>query len=217
MCIQLPKTQRNMKKYLLILMFSTFINLLLGSCSKAEDIINQENENNPPKGQLDQELIGVWKKSSLEKNTSGGFTGGYLWKEYRFKADGTYQFLIKNFSIFSKNISFLFESGTWSVKDGQLTVKPIKGQDQEWSKGSGGLTSQWGAIVKNVSRKKETITYTYDWKYWEGTNTTDLQLHFSKETVRDGTFSDATSQVWYYQSFSNEYPAYMTLPPGFKW
>lgn len=200
-----------MKKLLLLLAAFT----VLASCAKSST--EPDEDKDPPPGQIDKALLGVWKKSSLEKNSAGGNTGGYLWQEYRFNANGSYQYLVKIFSVFTSNIYFLYESGTWSVNGSQLTISPSKGKDQEWSKSAQGGTSQWGSLVKSSSRNLEKVTYTYGWKYWEGTNTTDLQLHYAKETVRDGTYSDASSQQWYYQAFTNNYPSYMTLPPGFEW
>ena len=202
-----------MKKYLLLL---TIAFAVLASCAKSNPTPDEDSNNNPP-GEIDKKLLGIWKKSSLEKNSAGGNTGGYLWQEYRFNDNGTYQYLVKVFSVFTSNIYFLYESGTWSVSGSQLNINPVKGKDQEWSKSAQGSTNQWGSLVKSSSRNLEKVAYTYGWKYWEGTNTTDLQFHYSKETVRDGTFNDAAAQLWYYQAFTNDYPSYMTLPPGFEW
>lgn len=203
-----------MKKHLLLLAMAFMV---LASCAKSSPTPDDDNNNNPPAGQIDEKLLGIWKKSSLEKYTSGGYTGGYFWQEYRFNANGTYQYLVKVFSVFSSDIYFLYESGSWSVSGTQLTVNPTKGKDQAWSKSTNGATSEWGSLTTNSSRQLEKVTYTYGWKHWEGTGTTDLQLHYAQETVRDGTFSDAATQQWYYQSFANTYPSYMTLPPGFEW
>ena len=203
-----------MKKYHFLLAIAFAV---LAACSKSSTTPDDDNSNNPPVGQIDKTLLGIWKKSLLETNSNGGYTGGYLWQEYHFNTNGTYQYLVKIFSVFTSNIYFLYESGTWSVSGSQLIVNPIKGQDQEWSKHASGLTSQWGTLVKSTSRKLEKVTYDYGWKIWTGTSSTDLQLHYSEETVRDGTFSNATDKQWYYQAFSNSYPSYMTLPPGFKW
>lgn len=203
-----------MKKYLLLLAIAFTV---LASCAKSSPAPDDDPNHNPPAGQIDEALLGIWKKSSLETYTTGGYTGGYFWQEYRFHANGTYQYLVKVFSVFNSSIFFLYESGTWSVNGTQLTVNPVKGQDQEWSKSASGFTNEWGSLMNNSSRELEEVTYTYGWKYWEGTGITDLQLHYSEETVRDGTFSDASTQQWYYQAFTNDYPSYMTLPPGFEW
>lgn len=197
-----------MKKYLLL--FPALFFLLLASCTEEAD---DDNSDNTPVGEIDPDLVGLWTRYRLETYTTGGNTGGYFRQEYLFNADGTYQYLLKHYSVFSTPIIFLYESGNWGVNDNQLTIKPTKGQDQEWSK-MDGSTSSWGNKLSTSARTLETITYTYGGKYWEGTNTTDLELQYSKETVRDGSFSNSTEQVWYYQNRSE---SLINLPPGFSW
>lgn len=199
-----------MKTYLLL--FTALFFLLLTSCSEDG---GDDNPNDAPIGKIDPAVVGLWTRYRLETYTTGGNTGGYFRQEYRFNADGTYQYLLKHYSVFSTPIIFLYESGKWGVSDNQLTltIKPTKGQDQEWSKVAGN-TNSWGSQLSTSSRTLETITYTYGGKYWEGTNTVDLALSFTKETVRDGSFSDTSIQAWYYQSREE---SMINLPPGFSW
>lgn len=199
-----------MKKYLMLI--PTLFFLLLASCT--EDV-DDDNPVDTPVGEIDPNLVGLWTRYRLETYTTGGNTGGYFRQEYRFHADGTYQYLLKHYSVFTTSIIFLYESGKWGVSDDQLTltIKPTKGQDQEWSKVDGS-TSSWGSKLSTSPRTLETITYNYGGKYWEGTNTIDLALNYTRETLRDGSFSDASIQAWYYQSREE---SMINLPPGFSW
>lgn len=196
-----------MKKYLLL--FPVLCFLLLTSCTEEDN----GNPDNTPVGEIDPALVGLWTRYRLETYTAGGYTGGYFRQEYSFNADGTYQYLLKHYSVFSTPIIFLYERGNWGVNDNQLTIKPTKGQDQEWSKVDGNTTS-WGSKLSTSTRTLETITYTYGGKYWEGTNTIDLAMSYTRETVRDGSFSDSSLQAWYYQSRDE---SLINLPPGFSW
>ncbi len=192
------------------MLYFMLISLCLSSCTEE---IDDKKQDPTPSGEIDPALVGLWTRYRLETYTSGGNTGGYFRQEYRFNENGTYQYLLKHYSIFSTSIIFLYESGNRWVTGDQLTIKPSKGKDQEWSKVNGS-TSSWGSQLSTSERTLETITYTYGGKYWEGTDTIDLALIYSRETVRDGSFSNSSENAWYYQSRDE---SLITLPPGFEW
>ncbi|MFT3822883.1 MAG: lipocalin family protein [Chitinophagaceae bacterium] len=136
-------------------------------------------------------IVGLW--ADYKSETSGYFsngspmlTAGYFRKEYVFKADGTYLFRTKNWSVFMKEILFIYETGTWKVNGNQLTISPKQGRGEWWSKAASGRTSEWGSKLKASTYKLQTVTYTFELHYFSGTKETDLILLSNNPTERDG-------------------------------
>lgn len=171
-------------------------------------------------------IVGLWTYYIVE--TNGGYyangiyvtnyTAGYFRKEYTFYADGTYRFLEKDWSVNMKDIFFAYETGTWKVAGNKLTIKPSNGKNESWSKSASNRTNEWGSLVKATERKLETITYTYDLHYYEGSKETSLLLYYNKDTERDGTLSSKNDKG-YYWSFSprtGDKVSLIDMPPGKK-
>lgn len=138
-------------------------------------------------------VTGLW---TYNFNETSGYSngmpltsGGYFKKEYLFKADGTYQYRAKNWSVFVKDILFVNETGTYTVNGNQLTITPVKGSGQWWAKAASGRTEGWGRYQKASDHPLEKITYTYEIKYLSGMEQNYLILKANKSTARDGSQS----------------------------
>ncbi|MDR6784950.1 hypothetical protein ABIE26_003648 [Pedobacter africanus] len=147
----------------------------------------------------------TWQAYSLEKfpssyNATGGFySGGFWFLQYKFNADGTYQFVYNGASAFAVNpVNVLqYETGTYSISGNQLTITPLKGSNEEWSVGkiNNGMSDSHIREVlesrlkrlKTQTRKLEKITYPFKIEYWEGNKEYALMLHHIQNTVRDGS------------------------------
>ncbi len=166
-------------------------------------------------------ITGLWKDNILETsgyiNGTPQYTAGYFRKEYTFFSNGTYQFLHKAWSAYSKTIFFAYETGTYAVTDNKLTVTPLKGKTQEWSKAPSGRASEWGKLLKSENRKLEKITYSFSKKYYAGSQSTALELVYDKPTEREPQQGNQTGnqRIVSYSSAATSESA-ITLPPGFK-
>ncbi|MBB6235882.1 hypothetical protein HDC90_000482 [Pedobacter sp. AK013] len=160
-------------------------------------------------------IIGLWRDNHLE--VSGYFNGfpqytaGYFRREYLFKEDGTYTFRLKNWSTLLKEILFASESGTYSVSGNQITITPNKGRGEWWSKKDNN-TKLWGNKLGASDYKLEKVNYTFEIKYYSGTNNYGLLLNPKKNTERDGTCNQ--NGFSYTQSSTGE--SIIDNPPGFK-
>ncbi|MEI9954849.1 MAG: hypothetical protein WDM90_00695 [Ferruginibacter sp.] len=137
-------------------------------------------------------VAGLWCDNHLE--ISGYFNGfpqysaGYFRREYLFKEEGTYIFCMKNWSALMKEILFNYESGTYTVQGNQLTIIPDQGRGEWWSKKDNN-TTLWGNRLKASDYKLERMNYTFEIKYYSGTNDYSLILQANKNTERDGTYN----------------------------
>lgn len=181
--------------------------------------------NNPATNTNITSIVGLWTDNILER--SGGYyangmfvanyTAGYFRKEYTFYANGTYQFLQKNWSAYMKEIVFAYETGTWSINGNKLTIRPTNGRNESWSKAASGRTTGWGSLIKAAGRKLETVTYDYGFHYYSGSNDTSLLLYYGNDTERDGTRGnkDSKDANWNYTARALD-KALIDLPPGEK-
>ncbi len=165
-------------------------------------------------------LTGLWgiyiNEISGQVNGAPQLTGGYFRKEYTFFENGTYQFLEKDLSAYSTStILFGWETGTWSVTGNKITISPKQGKDEEWSKPASGRTDQWGSRVKTNVRKLETITYTFELKYYSGMKETHLLLRNDLPTYREGKSNNMNNKhhEWSYTPQPVN-KAMVTPPPG---
>lgn len=168
------------------------------------DLTKQTTSNNVPakqRGTVNNSIVGLW--GSYLNETSGylngmpQYTAGYFRREYLFKADGTYLFRVKNWSVLQRDILFINETGTWAINGNKLTITPKQGKGEWWSKAASGRTTEWGNFVKLSEYKLETVTYTFEFHYYEGQNENRLLIESGKSTERDGTGSN-NSFRWSY-------------------
>lgn len=128
-------------------------------------------------------LIGSWGKSnSVSQLYNRNGTYSYNKQQYTFKANGTYTFLGKNYSEDYNETILIKESGTYSINGDKLNVVPKTSVIESWSKKNG--ADNWGQLKSSQKRVLEKATYQVK---MEGKN---LILSISKETTRDGRFSN---------------------------
>jgi len=123
-------------------------------------------------------VVGLWCDNTLETtgNYVNGFpqyTAGYMRSEYAFYADGTYLFRRKNWQTTMKEILFVYETGTYSVNGNQLTISPKQGKGGWWSK-QGQRADLWGSFLKASDYKMEKKIYSFEIKYFSGSNNYSL-------------------------------------------
>jgi hypothetical protein len=147
----------------------------------------------------------IWEAQTMENygaaygNSSGFHTGGFWKYQYKFNADGTYYFVYNAASgVASNPVNVLqYETGTYTVNGGQLTITPLKGVNEEWSVGkiNNGMSAEHIREVlktrikrlKTTTRKLEKITYPFTVEYWQGNNANALCLKHTQNTVREGS------------------------------
>lgn len=163
----------------------------------------------------------LWEGTSTEKFSGGtmnGYnTGGFSTLQYKFNADGTYRFASVLASFYTDTKTLGYETGTWVVNDNQLTITPLKGQNEEWSKvgknsnGNSDVTNRainetWGKKLKSKARVLQ--PYTYSFSIGQNGNHTALVLERNTKTEREGE-----GKI----SYLNETPAgnAVSLPGGY--
>jgi len=162
-------------------------------------------------------VAGLWTDYILETTgyVVGGmpqYTAGYLRKEYAFYPDGTYLFRNKQWLTKTKDILFIFESGTYEVNGNQLTLTPKNGKSGFWAKTSS--TKEWGKPLKAYEFKPEKITYTFDIKYFSGSDDYRLDLNSGKSTERDGGELNSANKVYVSHYSYRKSESIIDNPPG---
>ena len=161
--------------------------------------------------------MGLWTNYILETTgyNVGGmpqYTAGYLRKEYQFNVNGTYTFRNKQWLTKAADITFLYETGTYTVSGNQLTIIPANGKGGFWAKTKS--TKEWGKLKKYTDYKLEKTTYTFeiinDPTYGNG-----IILKPGKPTNRDGGKFNAPNDPYEFRySFRNK-ESLIDNPPGF--
>ena len=176
---------------------------------------NQSNNTNQSTNG-NSSIAGLWVNNLLE--TSGyangypQYTAGYFRREYLFNENGTYIFRVKNWSAYMKEILFVYETGNYTIQGNQITITPQKGMGEWWSKKNNN-TSLWGSRLKSSTYKAEKVTYTFEVKYYSGSNDHALLLDSKKTTERDGTYNGPNS--FSYKKWEDGVSK-IDNPPGFK-
>lgn len=169
-------------------------------------------------GTANKDLAGIWANNILE--TSGyangypQYTAGYFRQEYTLKSDGTYMYFYKAWSVYSKSVRYMYETGNWSVSGNRLTISPTKGKTEEWSKSTTNSTKEWGKLLRSQDTKLEKVTYSFEIKYYSGSQSTALLLTSAKPTERDGSSNSSSDAQTI--SYSAKKEATIDFPPGFN-
>lgn len=205
-----------------VLMTNTqqYQNALLGFINSLSLTKREQPETTPVPTSADDRhvssIVGLWTHYTTESSgTYNGFpqlTGGYFRSEYAFYADGTYLFRVKNWSMYAKEIQYVFESGTWLMKGDQLVINPKQGKGDWWKKSASNKTNEWGNLARTGSWKLEPVTYTVDFHFYAGSNETHLLLKSDAETAREGRQENNT--ITYAPRASDK--SLIDNPPGFK-
>ncbi len=208
-----------------VLMTNTqqYQNELLSLINSLELTKAEKNEINSPTTRSDQpgksSVVGLWTDYLLETtgytiNGMPQYTAGYLRKEYAFYPDGTYLFRNKQWLTKTKDILFIFESGTYEVHGNQITLTPKNSKSGFWEKKK--TTVEWGKSLKTYDYKLEKITYTFTIKYFSGSDDYRLDLNSSKSTQRDGgQFNSPTEAYEFHYTFRKK-ESLVDNPPGVK-
>ncbi|MCC7526066.1 MAG: zinc finger-like domain-containing protein [Chitinophagaceae bacterium] len=192
---------------------TSFLNSL--ELSKAPSS-SSENTTSNTNNNSSSPLVGLWCDNHLE--TSGyangypQYSAGYYRREYLFNENGTYFFRAKNWSTLLKEILFVYETGTYTLQGNRITITPQNGSGEWWSKKNNN-PNLWGSRLKSSSYKPEKTTYTFEVKYYSGSNGYALLLDPRKTTERDGTYNNPTS--FSYQKMEDGVSK-IDNPPGFK-
>ena len=134
-------------------------------------------------------LIGSWGKSNAVSQINNRYgTYSYNKQQYYFNANGTYTFLGKNYSEAYAETILIKETGTYIITGSQLQIIPKSSVIESWSKKNG--ADNWGQLKSSQKRALEKVTYQFN---VEGRN---LILSTSKETTRDGRFSNGNNYTY---------------------
>lgn len=168
-------------------------------------------------------IEGIWCDYLLETtgyyiNGAPQYTAGYLRKEYAFYPDGTYVFRNKQWLTKTKDISFIYESGTYALAGNQITITPKQGRAEWWSKAASGKTTEWGKFIKATDYKLEKTTYSFtiendllgsQYKY-------KIILKPGKPTQRDGGQYNASNEPYEFRYSLRDLGSLIDYPPGFN-
>jgi len=166
-------------------------------------------------------VVGLWhsylNETSGYMNNMPQYTAGYFRKEYTFNANGTYEYRLKNWSVYAKDIQFAYETGTWVVNGSKLTLTPTAGKSEWWSKAPSNRTTEWGKLVKPGEYKLEKQEYSFSIQYFSGSQDYVIVLKSNKATQRDGGDSSASGEPNEFRyTHRKEAGSLIDNPPGFK-
>lgn len=163
-------------------------------------------------------IAGLWTDYVLETtgyyiNNMPQYTSGYLRKEYTFNNDGTYIFRNKQWLTKSLDITFMYETGTYTVKGNQLIITPKSGKAGFWRKKSS--TKEWGSLVKSSDYKLEKTTYTFE-IIKDPTYGNSILIKSAKPTQRDGGKFNSVDEPYEFKYSFRTLESLVDNPPGWK-
>jgi hypothetical protein len=175
---------------------------------------NQETNSTNTNGNSPSSILGTWSKSSSNNSSYEMANGlhGYIIDQYIFNKDGTYSFIMRNFS-YLPDILFAKESGTYKLSGKTITVIPQKSVIEKWTKGytteADGRKVYHDKLGKLISSQKRTLektTYSYTWEYFSGIDQWNLMLSTDKPTQRDGPFNGGSNfnNTYLYKSVTSD-------------
>ncbi len=196
---------------------SAFLNSLELAEVKQNENANTSSTSTKNEGKTS--IVGLWTDYVLETtgyNINGmpQYTAGYLRKEYAFYSGGTYLFRNKQWLTKTKDILFIYESGTYTVNANQITLTPKQGKGEFWSKTSS--SKQWGKLVKASEYKLENVTYSFKIENDPDYKITRLILSSGKPTQRDGGKFNAPNDPYEFRYSMRELESLIDDPPGVK-
>lgn len=151
-------------------------------------------------------LLGTWCITSSDQSSYRVKNGvvSTIFRQYTFKANGTYNCHIKTWDPLLKSILLGRESGTYHVNENNLTINPQKSVLEEWSKKNN--ADQWGNLLKTQTIALEKTTYRFNKVHIPENNEWQLILTASNPTRRDGPFNNYDRNAWIYIATSPARP-----------
>jgi hypothetical protein len=127
-----------------------------------------------------------------------------IFRQYTFKANGTYTCNIKTYDPLMSSTFLGRETGSFQINGNNLTINPKKTVLEEWSKKGG--RDEWGSLLKTQNIAPEKITYQFTKQFIAEINEWQLILKTNKETKRDGPFNNYDRNAWIYIMSSPAHP-----------
>lgn len=151
-------------------------------------------------------LLGTWCISASDQSNYRVKNGvvSTIFRQYTFKANGTYNCNIKTYDPLLNSILLGRESGTYRITGTNLTIDPQKSVLEEWSKING--ADQWGRLLKTQNVSLEKVTYSFTKIYVPETSEWQLILKAGNQTKRDGPFNNYEGNAWIYIITSPSHP-----------
>lgn len=151
-------------------------------------------------------LLGTWCISAsdqLNYRVKNGVVST-IFRQYTFKANGTYNCNIKTFDPLLNSNLLGRESGNYKITGTNLTIDPLKSVLEEWSKING--ADQWGLLLKTQNVILEKVTYSFSKIYVPESSEWQLILKTANQTKRDGPFNNYEGNAWIYIITSPSHP-----------
>lgn len=152
---------------------------------KPENLADKSTENSKQSDQNNNNagIVGSWGKSNTVGQLYNRF-GSYSYnkQQYIFNANGTYRFTGKNYSEQYDETLLIKENGTYTINRNSLTIIPQNSVIEAWTKKNG--ADNWNKLKTSQKRTLEKTTYQFS------IVERSLVLQTSRETVRDGRFSN---------------------------
>lgn len=170
-------------------------------------------------GQPDKSsVVGLWCDYVLETtgysiNGMQQYTAGYLRKEYSFYPDGTYLFRNKQWLTKAPDITFIYETGTYSVQHNQIILTPKNGKAGFWGKTAS--SKEWGPPKKTSDYKLEKTTYTFEILI-DPTYGNSIVLKPTNPTQRSGGQFNAANDPYEFHYRFRSLESLIDNPPGVK-
>jgi hypothetical protein len=128
-------------------------------------------------------IAGTWYKTSANSSSTAY---GYIKCQYNFLDDGTFVFYKKTFDVYTPQIIFRKETGSWKLTGNTLSITPTRAVVQTWNKKDN--ADQYGSLLKAQAVTPEPTTYTVRFEEFSGRLNLLISPVDGKTTNRDGLF-----------------------------
>lgn len=166
------------------------------------------SQQSPVTNEVRISIIGTWVASESDNSNFRVKNGvmSTIWRQYTFNTNGTYTFYSKAYDPLMDKTLLGRENGTYQINGNNIIVNPQKSVLEAWSKIAN--RDEWGKKLNTQNIPLEKVTYQFTNHYSEVMNRMELVLQTSKETKRDGHFSN-------FNNFGNAY-YYPVVAPNNK-
>ncbi|MGF2412613.1 MAG: hypothetical protein ACQUYJ_09810, partial [Ferruginibacter sp.] len=163
---------------------------------------NSDNAQHP----AENSIIGTWCISASDNSNYRVKNGvmSTIFRQYTFKANGTYTCNIKTFDPLMNSTFLGRENGSFQINGNNLAISPQKAVLEEWSKKGG--RDEWDKLLKTQKIALEKITYQFTKQYISEISEWQLILKANNPTKRDGPFNNYDKNAWIYIISSPSHP-----------